>query len=126
LVDDTDAVRVLMVRLLKRVGYRVLEASSGEAALEAARSETEPIDLLLTDITLPDMNGVDLAREIQSLLPEIKTLFVSGRGDVDRGDVRGAFLSKPFAIEELIDAVKELLERDAEQKPDTGEKLQDR
>jgi two-component system cell cycle sensor histidine kinase/response regulator CckA len=125
LVDDTDAVRNLMVRLLKRVGYRVLEASSGNAALEAVETETDSIDLLLTDISLPDMSGVDLARKVQAILPEIKTLFVSGRGDVDLGDVQGAFLSKPFAIEELMGAVRGLVDRNGEPKRDAGEKKQD-
>jgi DNA-binding response OmpR family regulator len=110
-----------MVRLLKRVGFRVLEASSGNAALEAARSEPEPIDVLVTDISLPDMNGVDLAKDIQSFLPGIRTLFVSGRGDIDLGGERGAFLSKPFAIDELMGAVKKLLDEPGAQAPSAGE-----
>lgn len=109
LVDDTDAVRVLMVRLLTRAGFRVLEAASGRDALDVLGVHREPLDLLITDVTLPDMSGVDLAVHVQGLLPEIETLFVSGRGHFELQTVRGAFLAKPFSVDQLLTLVRRLL-----------------
>jgi two-component system cell cycle sensor histidine kinase/response regulator CckA len=110
LVDDTEAVRVLMVRLLTRAGFRVLEAASGRDALEVLDvHQEEPLDLLITDVTLPDMSGVDLAVHVQGALPEIETLFVSGRGHFELHHARGAFLPKPFSVDQLLTMVRRLL-----------------
>jgi two-component system cell cycle sensor histidine kinase/response regulator CckA len=111
LVDDTSEVRGLMVRLLTRAGFTVLEAASGHEALEILSGHQDPLDLLITDVSLPDINGVDLAARVQGLNPGIQTLFVSGRGRLDLRNVRGRFLAKPFSMDELLGAVKQMLEQ---------------
>lgn len=115
LVDDSDAVRLLMVRLLTRVGFHVLEAASGQAALDTLANLGEPIDLLVTDYSLPDMSGVELAAHIQTIVPAVHTLYVSGRGDFDLASARGEFLAKPFAADQLLSAVSRLLEQRGEE-----------
>lgn len=117
LVDDTDAVRALMFRLLTRHGFRVLEAAHAKMALDTVRDFGEPIDLLVTDYTLPDMSGIDLAARIQALLPDLKTLYVSGR-DIDFEKASGAFLAKPFAVDQLLAIVRSLLSQTGEEKLD--------
>jgi PAS domain S-box-containing protein len=114
LVEDEDAVRALVRNVLREKGYRILEASRGEEALELAEQYGEPIDLLLTDVVMPQMNGRELARRLANLLPQIKVLYISGyadnalwyQGGLDSG---GAFLQKPFSPEALARKVREVL-----------------
>ena len=114
LVEDEDAVRALVRNVLREKGYRVLEASRGEEALELAEQYGGPIDLLVTDVVMPQMNGRELARRLANLLPQIKVLYISGyadnavwyQGGLDSG---GAFLQKPFSPEALARKVREVL-----------------
>jgi PAS domain S-box-containing protein len=114
LVEDEDAVRVLVRNVLREKGYRILEASRGEEALELAGQYGGPIDLLVTDVVMPQMNGRELARRLADLLPQIKVLYISGyadnavwyQGGLDSG---GAFLQKPFSPEALARKVREVL-----------------
>ena len=103
LVDDSELIRTLMARGLTRAGYEVLEAGSGPRALEILESHARPIDMLITDMTLPLMDGIQLYLEIRARQPRLPVLFVSGSIiDNAPGDV----LPKPFKIEELVERVQ--------------------
>jgi CheY-like chemotaxis protein len=113
-VEDQDEVRGLATRVLKAHGYRVLEAADGASALALVESHPGPIDLLLTDVVLPGMNGRELAACLKKLLPAVKVLYTSGytynviahRGVLDR-DV--AYIAKPYTPDGLAAKVREVL-----------------
>jgi PAS domain S-box-containing protein len=81
LVEDDDAVRALSRQVLTRHGYVVLEAKDGNDALRVARQFPEPIDLLVSDVVMPGMSGLQVEQRLREMRPEIKTLFVSGYPD---------------------------------------------
>jgi PAS domain S-box-containing protein len=113
-VEDEEAILALNRTMLEHLGYAVLTASSPRQALQQAVLHADGIDLLITDVIMPEMNGRDLAGEMQALYPNIKVLFVSGytenviahRGVLDKGV---CFLPKPFSLEELAAKVRETL-----------------
>jgi CheY-like chemotaxis protein len=115
LVDDEDLVRRLVARVLEREGYRVIALMTAEEALAILSSEA--IDLLLTDVTLPGMNGVELARLTLGQQPDLKLICMSGSGEEDmvtdllaRATGTTAFLSKPFSTVELVETVNRVLD----------------
>lgn len=114
LVEDEDAVRLFSARALREKGYRVLEANSGEAALELLKKGDEPFDLLITDVVMPKMDGPTLSKKIRDMLPDTKTIFISGytedtfRQNLD-DDAQIHFLPKPFTLKDLAAKVKEVL-----------------
>jgi two-component system, cell cycle sensor histidine kinase and response regulator CckA len=115
LVEDETSLRQLFARTLSASGYTVLAAGQPEKALDLARTHDGPIDLLLTDIVLPAMNGAELAARLARLRPETRVLYMSGYAEstiVHRGVlVAGArLLSKPFTIAALGRAVREMLD----------------
>jgi CheY-like chemotaxis protein len=114
-VDDEVVVRTLVASALRWQGYRIVAAEDGPSALALCYAGLQP-DLLLTDIVMPGMNGVELADQLTSLLPGLPVIFMSGYTDElrrpdgsRREDVR--FLAKPFRIAELARTVAEALER---------------
>lgn len=114
LVEDESALLRLASRFLKTLGYSVLPAGSPAEALQIARDHTGDIDLLITDVVMPEMNGRQLAEELTALWPEVPCLYVSGytadiiaRRSVLEDDVH--FLQKPFSLKELAVAVEEVL-----------------
>jgi len=114
LVEDEDAVRALVRNVLKERGYRVMEASRGEDALELAEQYWGQIDLLVTDVVMPQMSGRELARRLANLHPQIKVLYISGYADnavwYQGGLSSGVgFLQKPFSPEALAHKVREVL-----------------
>ena len=116
LVDDEDLVRRLVTRVLEREGYRVIALMTAEDAL-AILSSDEAIDLLLTDVTLPGMNGVELARLALKQQRDLKLICMSGSGEEDivtdllaRAAGKTAFLSKPFSTVELVETVNRVLD----------------
>jgi signal transduction histidine kinase/ActR/RegA family two-component response regulator len=114
LVEDEDQVRNLTRGMLKREGYRVLEASGGEEALAPIRDPRERIDLLLTDIAMPRMRGTELAREARQLRPGLKVLYMSGYTDAsvanrDAIEPGALFLQKPFTALDLHETVQAAL-----------------
>jgi two-component system, cell cycle sensor histidine kinase and response regulator CckA len=116
LVEDDDAVRAVTQRALARFGYTVLPASGGEDALVIADAHPEDIDLLLTDIMMPGMNGVDVARRVVELRPGIRVFYMSGYADQDlvrQGLLTpGArFLQKPFTPQQLAERVRDILDQ---------------
>jgi nitrogen-specific signal transduction histidine kinase/CheY-like chemotaxis protein len=114
LVEDEEQVRSLARAMLTREGYRVLEAASGAEALRLLGEQSAGIDLLLTDIVMPQMSGLDLAREVQAAHPEIKVLFMSGYTDTSvtsQGMITAdtPFIQKPFTARALRTKVQEAL-----------------
>jgi len=115
LVEDEPAIANLTKRMLKRLGYEVLLAGTPSDALKIARRQTEGIQLLLTDVIMPEMNGMSLASELKKIFPDLKCLFMSGYtanilGDNSLGIGHSQFLPKPFSIKELSAKVKEVVE----------------
>jgi CheY-like chemotaxis protein len=107
LVDDDAMVRRLVRETLRSRGYEVLDAESGEKALRRILEEGRAVDLLLTDLAMPDMGGRELARHVQARWPGLPVLYMSGYSEemiLSQGklDPPGAFLPKPFSIEELL------------------------
>ena len=104
-VDDEAAVRLVAVRALVRAGYWVLDARTGEEAMMLVDQQGN-IDLLITDLTLPEMSGLALAVEMESRRPSVKVLYMSGNLHDGPPD---SFLPKPFSINELVSMVQNLV-----------------
>jgi len=115
LVEDDPIVRSLIRRVLQNQGYTLLEAESGQEALNIFYRYPGLIHLLLTDLFMPGMTGKDLARQLNCVLPQLKILFISGYthkivthyGEMGTGI---AFLEKPFDATTLIRKVQEMFE----------------
>lgn len=115
LVEDEEMIRKSAREILEVNGYRVLEASGGGEALMICRGYKDPIQLLMTDVVMPQMNGRELAERLAALRPELKVLYMSGYTDdaiVHHGvlDEGIAFLEKPFTAKALTHKVRELLD----------------
>jgi two-component system cell cycle sensor histidine kinase/response regulator CckA len=114
LVEDEDPVRIFGARALRNKGYKVLEAKSGEAALELMGTSEEKIDLMITDVVMPNMDGPALIREVREIHPDMKVIFISGytedafRQRLD-SDSEIHFLPKPFSLKQLASKVKEVI-----------------
>jgi len=114
LVEDEDPVRIFGARALRNKGYTVLEAKSGDGALEMIRAAEEKIDLLITDVVMPRMDGPALVRQVRELHPDMKVIFISGytedafRQRLD-SDSEIHFLPKPFSLKQLASKVKEVI-----------------
>ncbi|MDH3335762.1 MAG: PAS domain-containing protein, partial [Rhodospirillaceae bacterium] len=115
LVEDEDAVRMFATRALKNKGYDVLEAANGEAALDVINSNETRIDLIVTDVVMPGMDGHTLVQFVRQEMPDVKVIFISGYtdnvipGGFGKGDY--SFLPKPFSLKDLASKVKEVLEK---------------
>ncbi|HXE73819.1 MAG TPA: response regulator [Candidatus Nitrosotenuis sp.] len=112
--EDEDVIRKMAARVLSRQGYRVLAARHGAEALEMARHCTR-LDLLLTDMIMPELNGLELSRQVAVLHPQTRILYMSGYAGeslVREALAEGGtgFLVKPFGVEELVRRVGEVLE----------------
>ena len=113
-VEDQEALQNSLCSTLEGEGYDVLSASNGVDALLICRTSSRPIDLLVTDYNMPQMTGLELARECARLNSELSVLYVSGSNPDDelRTDLeerKRGFLAKPFRRDELRRAAKELL-----------------
>ncbi len=116
LVEDEDLVRTLVQTALQNEGYTILKASHGAEALSLCAEHPGGIDLLLTDVIMPQMSGRELAEQLKTLYPALKILFISGYTDdaVVRHGLLAAeveFLSKPFEMNKLAAKVREILDR---------------
>jgi two-component system response regulator HydG len=115
-VDDDDSNRVTMERILKREGYEVLHAASGKEALEILRDA--PVDLVLTDLKMPGMSGIDLLKASRMVEPDVEVLVMTAYGTVEtavEAMKEGAydFVSKPLKRMELLASVRKALEKRA-------------
>jgi two-component system, cell cycle sensor histidine kinase and response regulator CckA len=116
LVEDEEAVRMGGVRALKSRGYTVIEASTGVEALEAFKDAGGAIDLIVSDVVMPEMDGPTLLGEVRKLQPGIKFIFVSGYAEDAfaknlPADAQFGFLPKPFSLKQLATTVKEWMEK---------------
>lgn len=114
-VEDESAIRALVRKILRRQGYQVLEASNGNEALSVLAEQKGAVDLLLTDVMMPGMNGVELSHKAVEQWPGIRVLFVSGYTDenvLEGGQfpIGTAFLQKPFTLVGLLGKVREVLD----------------
>jgi PAS domain S-box-containing protein len=116
LVEDETAVRSVAARVLGNQGYTVIQAANGEEALEHLDDYEGKIDLLLTDVVMPDMGGPELTSRIRERRPDVKVLLMSGYAEGDKlqervVDGEHSFLQKPFSAESLTLRVREVLDR---------------
>ena len=114
LVEDESGIRALVRKILRRQGYEVLEAESGEQALELSRQFSGRIDLIVTDLMLPKIGGRELVAELQKEGHTMKVLYVSGYTDdpavyAEQLPAGTAYLQKPFTLGSLLDKVKDVL-----------------
>lgn len=109
LVEDESGVRQLVTKMLTQLGYRVLEAGSGEAALTLAAQHADAIQLLVTDVVMPGMSGPEVAQRLTALYPALKVLYLSGYPGEALTRYGVAFLPKPFTREALARAVRQAL-----------------
>jgi two-component system, cell cycle sensor histidine kinase and response regulator CckA len=113
LVEDEDAVRMFSSRALTNKGYEVLSAENGEAGWELFEREQGKIDLLITDVIMPGIDGPTLAKKIRDSAPTLKIIFVSGYTEEKLKDYMGDgiyFLPKPFTLKQLASKVKDVLD----------------
>ena len=116
-IDDNDEFKKMTCEILKSEGYEVLSASSGKDGVKLCRGQ--PVDLIVTDLLMPDMDGIETIRELRSTSPDSKVIVVSGGGTAGSGDeylesvqvmfdIKHTF-SKPFDMDQFLQAVKELV-----------------
>jgi two-component system cell cycle sensor histidine kinase/response regulator CckA len=114
-IEDDDTVRNFVKEALTFYGYRPLTAADPNAAIRIARESSEPIDLALTDVVLPDMSGMHLAQQLAQIRPGIRIVYMSGYLDVRGGHMAlpadAAFLRKPFQPEDLARLLRNALDR---------------
>lgn len=111
LVEDDDLVRDAMMRILVREGYQVLTAPTGHDAIGLLRTPSSAIDVVLLDIGLPDVSGIDLCARLRELFPEMPVVVVTGAtGPEEAAELRrlgiAHFFCKPIAIDQLVAALR--------------------
>jgi CheY-like chemotaxis protein len=117
-VEDEEAMREVTQRILERNGYRVVTAGRGAEALELVGAHTGELDLLLTDVVMPQMLGKEVAEKVAALRPGIRVLYMSGYARpvlAEQGtlDPTVALVSKPFSEDALLAAIREVLDEPA-------------
>ena len=135
LVEDEDAVRLFSTRALRDKGYHVIEANCGEEALLFIKSLKEQggekLDLLITDVVMPQMDGLMLVKKAHEMLPDLKVIYMSGyaedsfRRQLDQ-EQNIHFLAKPFSLKRLAAKVKETLDQRETLYQKTNLKMQDK
>jgi CheY-like chemotaxis protein len=114
-VEDQDSVRSLIVGVLMREGYRVIEATKVEDAIRVAASLPEPVKALVTDIVMPQMTGLALAERLREGWPDLKVLFMSGYSGIELPDLldkpENACIQKPFLPNDLVRQLREFLDK---------------
>ena len=112
LVEDEDPVRRLFSTGLARAGYAVHEARNGLEALDVFDRHPDSIDLLVTDLRMPLMGGLELTRKLRARHPTLKVVCISGFPGEFEADASVDFLAKPFSRDDLLRKVKEVLGRE--------------
>jgi two-component system, cell cycle sensor histidine kinase and response regulator CckA len=111
LVEDEPAVRQLFAIALGRAGYHVHQARNGQEAVQVFDEHGPSIDLLLTDVRMPYMGGVELAQQLRARSSHLKLICISGYPGTLDVDVAGDYLAKPFSRDDLLKKVREVLDR---------------
>lgn len=112
LAEDDNDMRRFLVKALEKAGYNVISYDNGASAYDRLREE--PFSLLLTDIVMPEMDGIELARRATELDPDLKVMFITGFAAValnsdSKAPKDAKVLSKPFHLRDLVDEVNKLL-----------------
>ena len=115
-VDDEQAVRRTVARMLEADGFNVIEVEHGLAARDWLTQSTQVPDLVLTDLRMPFLNGVELGDVVNKLLPSVPVLYMSGFGSETRGWLSpevldSCYIAKPFSREQLLDTVRRCLQQ---------------
>ena len=113
IVDDDAVILRLMEAILSTHGYSTLSAENGRTALELSRNHSGPIDLVVTDVRMPQMDGVTLCRYLAHERPEAAFLLISGECSSIDNAMGIQFLPKPFTVDQLVLKVRQLLRRPA-------------
>jgi DNA-binding response OmpR family regulator len=117
-VDDTEPIRKMVSAMLKLAGYRCLEAADGDEGFRIFESATAEVDLILTDVVMPKMDGAELARRASRVRPDVRVVFMSGFSDhpVVQGieESKSLFLPKPFTAGALVEKIRQALDSPAE------------
>jgi PAS domain S-box-containing protein len=120
LVEDETALRQVAAEFLQAKGYSVLGAENADAALEICKSHAGPIDLLITDVVMPDNSGPAVARQVTKMRPGVRTIFMSGYTDrtiaSDMVGPNDAFFQKPFSLQVLARKIQAMLVRESQPK----------
>jgi CheY-like chemotaxis protein len=123
IADDEDSVRKLVYAVLATHGYNVMEARDGQEALEIYEKHRAKVDMVVTDVVMPRMNGFELGQRLISTSPGLRILYMSGYRDSTIGtpdaEVSRAFLNKPFTPDVLLAKVREVLDTRKEQRSGT-------
>ncbi len=112
LVEDESVVREVTRQVLEHAGYQVLESDGPREAIRLAEAHTGRIALLLSDVVMPGMNGIDLAHRIQKTQPWLATVFMSGYANpvvLQQAEPLSSYIQKPFTVEALLAGVAEAL-----------------
>jgi CheY-like chemotaxis protein len=117
LVEDEDVIRLMLVEVLTHQGYVVLDAERGVNALSLVEKAARPIDLLVTDMTMPGMTGWELAKSMRRTRPGLPVLFISGHNDHETAswgkmDPPPEHLFKPFSLEAFLYKARQMLDRE--------------
>ncbi|WP_409432455.1 response regulator [Litorimonas sp. RW-G-Af-16] len=110
--EDDDAMRQFFEKALEKAGHHVIACSDGDRALRALKFADGAFDLLLTDIMMPGMDGIELAKHAETLSPGIKIMFITGFAAVAMSDAKAAeqtVLSKPIHLRQLVNEVERLV-----------------
>lgn len=110
--EDDDAMRQFFEKALEKAGHNVIACADGERALRALKFADGAFDLLLTDIMMPGLDGIELAKQAGTLSPGIKIMFITGFAAVAMNDMEAAenpVLSKPVHLRQLVDEVDKLI-----------------
>jgi two-component system cell cycle sensor histidine kinase/response regulator CckA len=113
LVDDDESLRRLAQRLLTKLGYNVIVAEDADSAAASCRGASDGIQLLITDVFMPNVGGPDLAKRLLEVRPDLKVLFVSGSSEAQDSGVLSPdahFLQKPYTQEEISMKIREILD----------------
>ncbi|WP_417317928.1 response regulator [Emcibacter sp.] len=114
LVEDEDAVRMFASRALKNKGYKIYEANSGDKALKIVNELEGDLDLIISDVVMPQMDGPTMVKKVKEKYPTLKVIFISGYAedafDKNLGEEDFNFLPKPFSLKQLAEQVKDVLE----------------
>jgi two-component system, cell cycle sensor histidine kinase and response regulator CckA len=116
LVEDEEMVRGLMYEVLEQAGYEVLACGTPAEAIEVSRRHDGPIDLLLTDVVMPGMNGREMAERIHEILPRLQVVFMSGYTEhaltyEGKVDPKFEYLQKPFTLKTLTQKLAKVLQK---------------
>lgn len=108
-VEDDDIVRMLTLEVLDELGYTTIEAADATQALKVLEDLDQPLELMMTDVGLPDMNGRELADKAREIRPSLPVLFATGYGDSADIPADMHMIGKPFSIDQLRDKVVAIL-----------------